>query len=336
MGGRTSTALADGSKEASYCSVELAAWVGQGIGPCPVRYIKLGSGGGWEASALDGGRIEWGNSGDPADLAAAGDWTAVRQHYIWQGKRPAVATSYANEMRDFFTLGADTLWITFARDRLWWAFAQLEVVHRGMESATQGSFYRRTVGPWRCTDIAGKPLVMHDLSTALTKVASYPRTMCMVEAEAYLFRLLNAEPDPALLAARDALCLLEKSLVPLIQQLHWADFETLVDLLFFRAGWARVSRLGGTLKDHDLILEQPITGQRVSVQVKSRASQAVLNGYVQRFNENQFADQLYFICHSGELTAPPSALPLHIWTGPRLAREVIAAGLGNWLLERAA
>lgn len=57
----------------------------------------------------------------------------------------------------------------------------------------------------------------------------------------------------------------------MIASLHWADFETLVDLMFARMGWQRVSRVGGSQKDTDLVLIQPATGEAAFVQVKSKA-----------------------------------------------------------------
>jgi len=57
----------------------------------------------------------------------------------------------------------------------------------------------------------------------------------------------------------------------------------LVDLIFARSGWQRVSRVGEDLADVDMILEQRATGERAFVQVKSKAGQAVLDDYVDRF-----------------------------------------------------
>ena len=62
----------------------------------------------------------------------------------------------------------------------------------------------------------------------------------------------------------------------LIAGLHWADFETLVDVILARGGWHRVSALGGTMKDADLIVEQSVTQETALVQVKSAASQSLL------------------------------------------------------------
>lgn len=303
---------------------------------CAVRYIKLGQGGAWEASALDGDRLEWGSEGDPYELASAGDWEGAKAHYRSRGLSPGTATGYVRELSDFFIAGPDTLWITFARDRLWWAFAEPGVVRRETFTASQGRFYRKTIGPWRCTDIYGQELIHHQLSTALTKVASYRQTMCTVGAADYLFRLLNAQADPALDTAIAAKAAYEASVKALVRQLHWADFELLIDLIFARAGWRRISRLGGTLKDHDLLLEQPLSGERLSIQVKSSASQAVFDRYVARFVESRFADRLAFICHSGApLQLADASIAVDIWSMDRIAAETVAAGLGDWLIARA-
>jgi hypothetical protein len=304
-----------------------------GVKRCPVRYIKLGSRGSWEA-ALDEGTLEWGGVLDPVHLASKADWKAVRNHYIAQGVHAGTATSYVREFKDFCTLGADTLWITFARDRLWWTFADSDIICREAPSAAQGRLARRTLSPWRSTDIIGRPLMQSQLSSALTKVAGYQQTMCGVEAEDYLFRVLNAQADAARAAAQASLDGLHASLVPLIQQLHWSDFELLVDLIFSRAGWQRVSRLGGTMKDHDLILEKPITREKISVQVKSRADQKMLDRYADIFAVND-CSQLYFITHN-DTALKPHGDNIALWTVSDVAQQAVAAGLTAWLLEHSA
>ena len=117
--------------------------------------------------------------------------------------------------------------------------------------------------------------------------------------------------------------------------LHWADFETPVDLIFARSGWQRISRVGGTQADVDLVLEQPATGETAFVQVKSRAGQSVLDDYIGRFKRRGGYDRMFFVCHS-----PKSALSgvddasVHVWTGDRLADAAVKAGLFDWLIER--
>jgi hypothetical protein len=123
----------------------------------------------------------------------------------------------------------------------------------------------------------------------------------------------------------------------LIAQLHWADFELLVDLSFARSGWRRGSVLGGTMKDIDLLLEEPVTGERASVQVKSAADQRVLDKCVEAFETSAQASRFFFVCHSprGNLSlAPSEARRVHLWTSATLAAAVVDQGLTNWLIER--
>jgi hypothetical protein len=265
------------------------------ISPANIRYIKLGAGGAWEAASLDGDRIEWGFASDSHALAKAGDWASAKARYIAQGTSPATATSNVRELRDFYTLGADTLWITFARGFLWWAFAEPAVIYKGAETGPEGSRHRRTIGQWRNTDVSGQPLTMNSLSTVLTQLAGYPRTICSVGAADYLLRRINADEEPAVAAARAAREALLASAAELIRQLHWAEFELMVDLVFARSGWRRVSVLGGTMKDIDLLLEQPVTGERASVQVKSSADQAVLDGCLAAFEASPLATRFFFV-----------------------------------------
>ena len=123
----------------------------------------------------------------------------------------------------------------------------------------------------------------------------------------------------------------------MIAALHWADFETLVDLIFARSGGQRVSRVGEELTDVDLILEQLATGEKAFVQVKSKAGQAVLDDYVDRFRRSGAYQRMFFVCHSpkGALSTDGEAR-LHVLAGERLADAAVRAGLFDWLTERTA
>lgn len=309
------------------------------LAPAAVRYIKLGAGGRWEAAALDGSTIEWGDADNPHALAAAGDWTATRDYYLAAGMSPGTATDVTRALRDFYTLGSDTLWITFARDHLWWAFAGPAVIERDVPTPAVGASYRRTLRPWRCTDITGEPLRITALSTRLTQLAGYRGTICGVAAADYLLRRINSIDEPMVAAARAARDALIDSVADLIRQLHWADFELFVDLVFTRAGWQRTSMLGGTMKDVDLILEQPVTGEQISVQVKSKADQKTLDASVAAFAASPLATRFFFVTHSSPaaLAVPAAATrQVHLWTADTLSRRAVDAGLVDWLIARAA
>lgn len=57
---------------------------------------------------------------------------------------------------------------------------------------------------------------------------------------------INGEEEPVLLAATAARTAVISSARAMIAQLHWADFEIMVELIFARGGWQRHSTLGGT------------------------------------------------------------------------------------------
>src|SRR4051794_10686268 len=104
----------------------------------------------------------------------------------------------------------------------------------------------------------------------------------------------------------------------LIRKLHWRDFETIVDLLFTRLGWQRMSELGETMADFDLILVQPATNERGYVQVKSKATQHELNEFYEVSKEIK-ADKAWFVLHtaSDNLTLPSDLV--EVWDTRRLA-----------------
>jgi hypothetical protein len=303
------------------------------IQPKQVRYIKLGQNNAWAEASFADGRIAFGHDGVPHDLAVAGDWDGVRKSWgadVTKGK----ATDYMREVKDFYTQGSDCLWITFAQGRMWWAFAETEVVLSNGRSEAVGSRHRRVLGSWQSCGRFGKALILSQISSKLTKTGAYRQTICKVEAQTYAVRLINGVEDPAILEAKAARAAFIDTLLPIVQSLHETDFELLTDLLFSRLGWVRVSGIGGTQKDTDLILEQPATKARALVQVKSAANQTVLDDYVSRFAEMD-TETSFFVCHSPRGTLKTDG-SMHIWSGADLASRIVQAGLVDWVLERAA
>ena len=121
----------------------------------------------------------------------------------------------------------------------------------------------------------------------------------------------------------------------MIAALHWADFETMVDLIFARTGWQRVSRVGETQTDVDLVLEQPTIGEKALVQVKSKARQATLDDYIDRYRQSGAYQRFFFVCHSpSKALDPVDDDRIHVWSGKRLADAAVGAGLFDWLVER--
>lgn len=305
------------------------------IAPKQVRYIKLGAGGAWVDHCLDQGELQFGYKDIPHEPCLAGNWNEVLDLLTRTGRSTAKARDALREIRDFYSLSADCLWITFARGHLWWAFAAPEVIWLGPEEDGRGARMRKTIDGWHKTDIKGEALATNALSSRLTQVAAYRQTICAVKASDYLLDRINGIDPPVVTRARAAKDAMVAVAAEMVRDLHWGDFETLVDLIFARSGWQRVSRVGGTQADIDLILRQPTTGETAFVQVKSQARQSVLDDYIERFRASEACDRGFFVCHteSGSLQKPGDA-KIHIWAGSAIADAAVAAGLFDWLVER--
>lgn len=302
-----------------------------------VRYIKLGKGGRWEHS-LDVGELRFGYGSLTHELALEDDRKKIKRHLIKLGRSAQAAARDAQEVADFYAMDAKCLWITFARDHLWWAFAHPKVIWISQGPAKAGERIRKTIGPWRNTDINGKPLKMQSLSTKLTQVGNYRRTICAVKAQDYLLRRINGIEEPIVARGAEARNALLTVTIEALKLLHWADFETLVDIIFARSGWNRVSALGGTKKLVDLELEHPVINERAAVQVKSVASQNTLDSYIRRMDATEQYDRFFFICHSpnGRLNPPDDRSDIHVWTAGELGSTVMRLGLHDWLMEKIA
>ena len=89
-------------------------------------------------------------------------------------------------------------------------------------------------------------------------------------------------------------------------------------------------------KDTDLVLAQASTGERAYVQVKSSSDQAEPKRNIESFEADPSFGRMFFVCHSprGSLQASGSK-PIHIWTGEAIARQAIAAGLFDGLIQKA-
>jgi hypothetical protein len=311
------------------------------VAPSTLHYIKLGAGGRWETSALERDRLEWGLPSDPHEPALAEDWYAVSRAYIENGAGKATATGYTNEARAFYTGDSEAVWITFARGRMWWAMAGPEVHWSGGDGGQEATRYRAVPGGWRDCDITGTPLDLERLSTRLTRLAGYRRTICNLspDQQQLALRYINAAQDPEQVAVANARAELRRSLTVLIQRLSWSDFEELVDLALARTGWIRISDLGGMTKDVDLIVEQPLTGDRMAVQVKSSADQRTVDDYARRLGEHSLVERRLLICHSpiGRIEAPPANgdRRLELMLDEAVTDLSIRAGLTDWIINRA-
>ena len=303
--------------------------------PKAVRYIKLGRGGSWAAEGIASGTVPFGFRSIEHEPCAVGDWDTVRDQLAAAGCSASGITQGIRELRDFYEQGENCLWVTFTDGHLWWTFAETGVVPVSDARDDGPIRFRHTLGGWHRHSLTGDLLAVRSLSSALTRVAGYRMTICTVEREDYLLRRIRGEEEPLLMEARKLHAELESVTERMISQLDWRDFEIMIELIFTRGGWQRQSALGTGEVDIDLLLDNPTTKEAAWVQVKSSATQAVLDDYLERFHRDGSAQRFYFICHSpiGNLSLPPSP-HLHLWTSVELARSALAAGLLEWLIDR--
>jgi hypothetical protein len=106
--------------------------------------------------------------------------------------------------------------------------------------------------------------------------------------------------------------------------------------MFARSGWYRSSVLGGNLKLVDLVIEQPATDEHAAVQVKSSATQSILNEYIAAADLTDSFNRLFFVCHTHkqDLVIPDDRDDVHLWSGTKLAEIVIRLGLCDWVIEK--
>lgn len=312
---------------------------GLAFAPGAVRYIKLGPGGAWAREAFATGQVPFGYRGVSHAACEAKDWDEVRRQLQAMGRSGSGIGQGLREIRDFYELPQNTLWVTVADGHLWWCFAA-DRVEPALADVLEGpARFRPTVGGWRRDNLAGEPLSLADLSSALTRTANFRMTLCAVEQEAYLLRRIRALDAPLHAETRALQAQMRALALQMVQELDWEDFETLVDLLFSRNGWRRTSVLGKDQRDVDLLLEHPITAERAWVQVKSKATQSELDDYLERFEQDGTFDRFFFACHSpqGCLRLPteaPSGAGLHLWMGEPLAEMVMQTGLMDWVVQR--
>lgn len=236
--------------------------------PKRALYIKLGSGGEWEHECIyENQTLRLGYIEVDHDTCARGEWDKVQEQRASFRSKLGAATRDVNQIREFYEAGEDVLWVTFHANLLWWCYSRPEVTQLPDRTKT-----RPVIGSWRCTDIERRDLRMDQLSGRLLSMQAFRGTICSVREFDYLINKINGSIPERVKEAEVTLSNLVNRLENIIQDLHWKDFEILIDLIFRQAGWQRVGILGGTQKTLDLDLLSPITGDRYCVQVKSKAN----------------------------------------------------------------
>lgn len=122
---------------------------------------------------------------------------------------------------------------------LWWCRLAPGPVE---EDAT--SKFRRTLDGWCDLDLAGRQLQIASMPGTISELQGFRGTVCKVSEVNRLQRLLNGEVSAAYHAVSHARGTLVDEVKTARAELHWKDFEVLVDLLFRQAGRRRLGVLG--------------------------------------------------------------------------------------------
>ena len=294
-------------------------------------YIKLGRSGKWEQSSITESklRLGWGHQ-DIQDINR-GDWEKIREQIRQEAKHKGIATRDFNALRLITKSNSEDLWITFFQGTMYWCKLGDEEILQDDKSK-----YRQVNGKWSNQDAKGNILEINSLPGVLSKYQAFRGTVCKIRELDTLNRCINAKPSYEYNDIAECERALVNSVEKGIRKLHWKDFETFVDLIFRESGWRRISMVGGTMKDIDLYLEDPITGDKYQVQIKSQASWQEFEYYVSKFNP-QIYRKLYFVVHSPDkkLAALQKQLPnIELILPPRLSEMVVHLGLVNWLMSK--
>ena len=295
-----------------------------------IRFIKLGDGGEWEKSCIADNTIRLGYRSRNHQDCLDGKWDKVRKEWTGSTNIGAI-TRHINQVKAFYKSKENDIWITFYKRKLYWGRAGSEVIQRDDKSKV-----RKIIDNWSCTDINGqKELNFDNLDGRVTKSQGFRGTICKARLQNYLINKINGKTDPVIEEVEKNINSLKENIKKLIKGLHWKDFELLADLIFSNAGWQRVTTLGKTTKDIDLDLAMPISQKRIFVQVKSEASRDTFEDYINKFNEYEIYDEMYFVVHtSGDGLKSLENENITLIDMDKLPELVVNAGLIGWLIEK--
>ena len=299
-----------------------------------IRFIKLGDGGKWEKSCIEeDNTIRLGYESPFHYECVNKEWEPVKNYWLAARKNNEGAASRdIRQIRDFYELSDTDIWITFYKRKMYWCRATMDV-----QELNDGSRIRKVIDSWSCCDKTGTPLTIENIDGRITKVQGFRGTICGVEIPTYLIRKINGEALPEVEVAKESLNKLQNDVEELIKGLWWKDFELLIDLIFSKLGWQRVSVLGATEKDIDLDVYSPVSLRRAFVQVKTATDSGQISSYFEKYNTYDQFQEMYFVFHTltgiiaERITDDPN---VHLWDLKRVSELVINAGLINWLITK--
>ena len=309
--------------------------------PESVRYVKNGRGGKWWPAAKANGQIHAGWENIDGDLLRRADLDEIKKRILSAENgtmdQGAMVRDF-NALRTLIDRPSRHVWVTFEDGCLWWCVVsdRLEINPEG-ESDQRGHFWLSCFLPWSNHSLGEiRRLATSELPGTVAMLGGFRGTVCEPGAGKEILRIIRNEEDSDVSAAREARKPYVEAVGKLVARLGDKDFEALIDLILARDGWARLTKVGGAMEGVDIEVENASAEEIAFVQVKSRASQSVLDDYVARFGKrrDQYTRMIFAVHSPQGSLAPPPDEPIQIWAGEKIADLVVRLGLGEWLAKR--
>lgn len=277
--------------------------------PESVRYIKNGPGGCWWKLAKTNGELHGGWSDIPTDVLISGDLalvgSALRVSRYSDGKRGFQQDF--NQLAALLDRPSRHVWITFQDSCMWWSTV-LDGIAVSDEGATRhhGHFWLTCDLPWSNKSLGDRLLSIANLPGVITRTKGFKGTICEPVGWKEALRVIRHDPDGDAIVASKAREAYARAVHKLVSRLHEKDFETLLDLILSRNGWARLDKVGGATQGWDIQAENIAIDEIAVIQVKCSAGQSALNEAVENFEASSQFQRMIFAVHSpsGRLTPP--------------------------------
>jgi hypothetical protein len=334
------------------------------IDPEAIRYIKLGGKGAYESKCINERLCYMGfGSDDPQCAALIATATKSRSETDWEKvweyrfandqkgteqARRLRATQARNQLRAFYEAGDETLWITFYKNKLYYAFLDPQLP--AFCSGEHGGSFRHVSGDgWRCLDREGNELREDIFSGQLLQIKGFQGTSCEVRGKSreHLFNKINCRRDSYHKDIHEGIKQVRSGLVEAIKSLWPGDFEILVELIFSRF-LVRYGKTGGNQDFSDILFFNPLHRMKnkyekksplTSVQVKTKASPEDFHRYIYNDKITDFGS-FYFVYHTSDAQKEDFKVPedvdidIHVLSGEEIAAMAIDAGLIDWIKDK--
>ena len=304
------------------------------------KYIKLGVGNCWADHCISNNIIRIGfNAGNESvfEMCIQRRWERVEDY--WKEYGVGTPRQHTNQMRSFFESGSSVVWVTFHKNRLYYCEIDEDSPFIRLADENGSEVCERLVNSsgWKSTDANGTEIFLTSLSTSLTKTGSYRQTICDFsnDVSLYIDRIINCRDNHLdLLFGVQKKAILE-TLQKAILNLHWKDFEILVDLIFTNLGLKRLGAVGQGQKFFDIAYYEPISKTEYFVQVKTKSSSDDVKRHKEEFAKyKNFNAKFIFVTNSRIENNGYHSEQFELWSGMQITELAFSNGLADWIMKR--